>query len=270
MDALQEIRANSKNFEVFAIATDNQNNKWVYGGNNIYIYDDKKWTKYEAKDIGIDGAYDILNNPKTGEVFFCSDEGVTIYKAGMWSNINKKKVPEMPSDRVTFAKRDSKNRIWIGTFSGSVMIDENGKATNFNNTNTVLKGKCLTSMDEDENGNLYFGLFEYERKVAGQVNNDEGIAILSVDGTIKQYTTTNSGIPFNHVTDVLYDNIEKVLWITTDRAGLARYDLKGGWENYHSENSKIPTSYISSMAFDKNGNLYLATRQGLVRIQRKS
>ena len=124
-------------------------------------------------------------------------------------------------------------------------------------------------MDEDENGNLYFGLYEYNRKNKGQVNNDEGIAIRTTDGNIKQYTTTNSGMPFNHVTKVLYDRKEKVLWIATDRAGLVRYDLKGGWENYHSDNSAIPTSYIADMEFDNNGVLYLATRQGLVKMERK-
>jgi ligand-binding sensor domain-containing protein len=45
-----------------------------------------------------------------------------------------------------------------------------------------------------------------------------------------------------------------------------RYDSKDGWENYHPDNSEIPTSYISAMTFDKSGILYLATRQGLVKI----
>ena len=123
-------------------------------------------------------------------------------------------------------------------------------------------------MDEDENGNLYFSLYEFNRKIPGQINNDEGIAIRYADGSYKQFTTSNSGMPFNHTTKVLYDKNEKALWISTDRAGLVRYDLNDGWENYHNENSDIPTSYISTMEFDSNGVLYLATRQGLVKIER--
>lgn len=268
-NAEQNITDKGKFFSYYALTTDNDNVKWVYGTNNIYSFDNTKWTKYDPKEIGIDGAYEIINNPKTNEVFFCSDEGLTIYKDGKWSNINKDKVKEFPSNRVTFAKRDSKNRIWIGTFSGTVMIDENGKTTNFETTQTVLKGKCITSMDEDENGNLYFSLYEFERKEKGKVNNDEGIAIRYSDGNFKQFTTENSGMPFNHTNCVVYDKKEKVLWISTDRAGLVRYDLKNGWENYHNENSEIPTSYISTMTMDEKGNLYLATRQGLVKIERK-
>ncbi|MNU75411.1 Two component regulator propeller [compost metagenome] len=268
-DAEQNITPRGDYFNYFALATDNNNIKWVYGTKNIYSFDDTKWTKYDPAVIGIDGAYEIVNNPKTGEVFFCSDEGLTIFKDGKWTNINKNTFKDLPSNRVTFAKRDSKNRIWIGTFSGSAMIDENNQLTSFENKETVLNGKCITSMDEDENGNLYFSLFEFGDKEKGKINNDEGIAIYYADGTLKQFTTENSGIPFNHTNCVLYDKVEKVLWISTDRAGLVRYDLKDGWENYHNENSAIPTAYISTMTFDNQGNLFLATRQGLVKVERK-
>lgn len=268
-NAEQNITDKGKFFSYYALATDNANVKWVYGTKNIYSFDNVKWTKYDSTDIGIDGAYEIINNQKTGEVFFCSDEGLIIYKDGKWTNLNKSKLKDLPSNRVTFAKRDSKNRIWIGTFSGTAMIDGNNQVTNFENTNTVLKGKCITSMDEDENGNLFFTLYEFDRKEKGKVNNNEGIAIRYTDGTFKQFTTENSGMPFNHTNCILYDKAEKVLWISTDRAGLVRYDLKDGWENYHNKNSDIPTSYISTMTFDDKGNLYLATRQGLVKIERK-
>jgi hypothetical protein len=268
-NAEQNITDKGKFFSYYSIASDNNNVKWVYGTKNIYSFDNTKWTKYDPTEIGIDGVYEIINNPKTSEVFFCSDEGLTIYKDGKWTNINQSKLKGLPSNRVTFAKRDSKNRIWIGTFSGTVMIEENNQVTNFENSTTVLKGKCITSMDEDENGNLYFTLYEFDRKEKGKVNNDEGIAIRYTDGNFKQFTTENSGMPFNHTNCVVYDKNEKILWISTDRAGLIRFDLKDGWENYHNENSEIPTSYISSMTFDQKGNLYLATRQGLVKIEKK-
>ncbi|MFV0146350.1 hypothetical protein OBJ68_13245 [Empedobacter falsenii] len=267
------LRANNTNAKVtesyFAIGVDNNNTKWLDGLQSIYSYD-KTWNKHDINEIGIDGAYKIINNPKTEELFFCSDKGLTIFSNGKWKTINKEIVKELPSNRVYFAKKDSKNRIWIGTFSGSIMIDENGKVTNFNETDTVLKEQCITSMDEDENGNLYFSLFEYDlKKNPGKVNKNEGIGILSSDGKWKQFTTSNSGMPYNHTNCVLYDKNEKVLWISTDRAGLVRFDLNNNWENYHNENSDIPTSYISTMTFDKDGNLFLATRQGLVKIERK-
>lgn len=268
-NAEQNISDKGKYFGYYELATDNNNVKWIYAKNNIYSFDDDKWVKYDSTQIGIKSAYNIINNPKTNELFFCSKNGITILKDGKWSKIDKNLYKDLPGDRVSFAKRDSKNRIWIGTYDGTAMIDENNEVTNFEKSSTVLKGKCITSMDEDENGNLYFTLYEFDRKNKKQVNNDEGIAIRDINGNFKQFTTENSGMPFNHSNCVLYDKNEKVLWISTDRAGLVRYDLKDGWENYHNENSDIPTSYISTMTFDDSGNLYLATRQGLVKIERK-
>lgn len=268
-NAEQNITDKGKYFRYFGIATDNSNTKWFFATGNIYSFNDGRWTKYEESEIGIKSGYRIVNNPNTNEVFFCSDMGITIFKEGKWRIINQENTAGLPSNRVSFARRDSKNRIWIGTYSGSVMIDENSQLTNFETTETVLKGKCITSMDEDENGNIYFTLYEFDRKDKQKVNNDEGIAVRYTDGTFKQYTTENSGMPFNHANCVLYDKREKVLWISTDRAGLVRFDLNDGWENYHNENSDIPTSYISTMTFDKEGNLFLATRQGLVKIERK-
>tara|TARA_R110000868_G_scaffold157714_1_gene385120 strand:+ start:79 stop:1545 length:1467 start_codon:yes stop_codon:yes gene_type:complete len=267
-NAEQEITDKGKYFRYYGIATDNSNTKWFFATGNIYSFYDT-WTKYEESEIGIKSGYKIINNPNTNEVFFTSDKGFTILKNGKWSLINQDNTPELPSNRVSFAKRDSKNRIWIGTYSGSLMIDEKNHVTSFENSESVLKGKCITSMDEDENGNIYFTLYEFDRKDKQKVNNDEGIAIRYSDGTFKQFTTENSGMPFNHANCVLYDKKEKVLWISTDRAGLVRFDLNDSWENYHNENSDIPTSYISTMTFDKEGNLYLATRQGLVKIERK-
>ena len=255
-----------KRIDVYTIASDNKNRKWVYGNRKFLSFDDKDWTLYDQNTIGINETRKIIFNQKTSELFFCSGRGLTIVKNDVWTYFNKDK--KYPFDDVYFAKRDSKNNIWIGTFDGSYLIDANGNCTIFNSTNSVLKGQCITAMDEDENGNLYFCLYEYGSK-PGTVNRNDGIAIMSANGTWKQYTTSNSGMPFNNATDILYDKKEKVLWISTDRAGLVRYDLKDSWENYHPDNSEIPTSYISAMTFDKNGFLYLATRQGLVRIERK-
>jgi len=256
-----------KPIEVYTIASDNKNRKWIYGQRKFLSFDDKDWKLYDQNKIGINEASAIIFNKNSNELFFCSGKGLTIFKNDVWTYFNKDK--KYPFEGVYFAKRDSKNQIWIGTFEGSFMIDGRGNCTDFNQTTSILNGQCITDMDEDENGNLYFALYEYGDKSKGVVNRNDGIAIKYADGKWKQFTTSNSGMPFNNATAVLYDKKEKVLWISTDRAGLVRYDLKGSWENYHPDNSEIPTSYISTMTFDGNGTLYLATRQGLVKVERK-
>lgn len=249
----------------FGLGVDNENTVWVTNDKGIFSYTDH-WKFHSKEEIGFDGTYDMVNNQRTGEFFFCADEGLLIYKKGEWQKIDQTVVPELPSNRVFFANRDKKNRLWIGTVEGTVMLDTNGIAIDFNQTQTALKDQCITSMAEDNNGNVYFGLFKFS---GGQENGDEGIAQLSPDGTWQRFTTENSGIPVNHTCDMAYDPIENVLWITTALAGLIRYDLKGNWENYHLLNSPIPTSYLSDVIIDATGTIYLGTRSGIVKMKKK-
>lgn len=265
----QNITDAGKYFGYFEIATDNNNVKWVSTSKGIFSYNDSIWTSHSEAAIGLKHSNNIINNSKTNELFFCSSNGVVVKKRNQWYTINQDSISDLPSNRITFAKKDSKNRLWIGTYGGTVMIDQNGEVTSFEDSKNILKGKAITSMDEDPSGNLYFSLYEFDRKDKSKVNNNEGIAIYYKNGTLKQFTTDNSGMPFNHATCVLYDDREKILWISTDRAGLVRYDLEDNWENYHNKNSEIPTSYISTMTLDDNGNLFLATRQGLVKLEKK-
>ncbi len=266
----QNITDKGTYFGYYALACDGSNTKWVCGKDHIYSYDGQHWTMYEPKEIGVGDAYAIQYHAPTETLFFCSKDGLTLNQHGKWTTLTTANLPELPSNKVRYAQRDSKNRLWIGTYSGSVMVDEHGKALSFEASNTVLKGKCITDMEEDVDGNLYFSVYEFDRKDKKQVNNDEGLIVRAANGSMRQLTTTNSGLPFNGITDLLYDVREQVLWIATDRAGLVRYDLKSGiWEDYHNENSKLPTSYISALAMDAKGVLYVATRQGLVRLEKR-
>ncbi|MFD0794225.1 hypothetical protein ACFQZX_11390 [Mucilaginibacter litoreus] len=264
----EHIVDSKKRISYYLLGIDDNNTKWTVRDTNIYSYDNSNWYAQSKQSLGLEELY-YLHSSKNGELFFCTKNGLHIYKDRKWSIINNQNTKEIANGSVHYANRDSKGRLWIGTFRGSFMIDTDGRVISYNNGTTTLKGKCITSMDEGEDGNLYFGLYEYNAKDKKQVNRNEGIAIYTKNGEFKQLTTDNSGMPFNHVTKLLYDKAEKVLWIATDRAGLVRYDLKDGWENYHNQNSDIPTSFITNMVFDKSGVLYLATRQGLVRIQRK-
>jgi len=217
---------------------------------------------------GTPGIGSIINNPATGELFFCTDKGLVIYNNGKWSLWNREKIPELPDEKVVFAKRDKQGRLWIGTYKGSIRVDPDGKVTEFNKTETALANTCLSSLVEDEEGMLYLGTYEYSA-VKGTINRKEGLITLSRNNEWKQYLSSNSGMPFNNITGLLYDPFEKIVWIATDRAGLVRYDRKGNWENYHNKNSALPTSYISGLAQDSKGNIYLSTRYGLVRMRKK-
>lgn len=253
----------------YTIAVDQQDNKWLCIDQATYKYNNRDWVKCTASEIGVgaEGGYCIVPTPE-GELLFGTDKGLVILKNGKYTVLDTSNVTGLPSNRVDFAYRDRKHRLWIGTFSGSVMIDTDGKVTNFNQSGTPLKNICLTGVEEDEAGNLYFSLFAFERSKLRD-RPAEGLAILTTDGTWKHFNDTNSGMPSNHINGMLYDKFEKVLWIGTNESGLVRYDLKDGWENYHNENSKVPSSYIYDISQNSKGDIYVSTYNGMMRITRK-
>ncbi len=257
----------SKKENIRAIGVDAENNKWVYGNKAIYKYDNATWQRYDSPAIGIKGAYNIV--PTTlGEMLFCSDSGLLVYKNGKGELIDDKKIQQLPSNRILYAYRDKKQRLWIGTFGGTIMIDANNVVTDFNAGSTPIKNTCISAAAEDEEGNIYFALFSYERSTERD-KPQEGIAVLTKDGQWVHYNDTNSGLPSNHINGLLYDRFEKVLWIGTNATGLVRYDLKSGWEDYHNQNSKAPSIYIFKLSQDSKGSIYASTFFGVMRIKKK-
>jgi len=253
---------------VNAMAVDKDNKLWMAAGKEVYSSNGNSgWQVYDSVHLTIAGASHIVTNPE-GELFFTNSKGLLILRSGRVRMIDQKVIPQMPSNNVSYAYYDTKQRLWIGTDRGSIMIDKRQKVTEFNDSLSPLDNACITNMAEDEQGNLYFSLHAY-KKAEDDDNDEEGIAVLSTDGKWSHYNDKNSGMPANHVTSILYDKFEHALWIGTAKAGLVRFDLKDGWENYNNTNSEIPAYEIDQLAGDSKGTIYVATANGLVRINKK-
>jgi ligand-binding sensor domain-containing protein len=249
------------------IVIDNEDSKWLFYDGILYSYGNRRWTAHDSTETGASWAKPISNNAETGEVFFASSNKVLIYKDKKWLVKQVFEDTGRQKNVVMFVQRDDKGQLWIGTSKGTIRIDKNDKITDFNAVECPLNQRCITSFTTDKEGNMYFTLYDFSKTRIE--NKEEGLAILYKNETWKQLLTSNSGLPLNHLSEVLYDKNEDILWIVSEQAGLIRYDLKDGWEHYHNQNSDIPTSFITSILQDKNGVLYLATRQGLTTVTRK-
>lgn len=273
LEGKEIVRLNEKNSpfkekeSITKIAVDQNNNKWVFSNESLYKFDNKNWRKYPILQTKINDVYGISCND-LGETLICSDTGLIIIKDDQVKILTKKEIKELPSNQIFYAFRDKMKRLWMGTFEGSIMIDKDNKVETFNKSETPLKETSITDAVEDENGNIYFALYDY---IPNEQRDrpEEGFARLSKDGKWTHYNDINSGLPADHVNSLWYDKFEKVLWIGTNEAGLVRYDLKDGWENYHNKNSKVPSSYIFQITQDSKGNLYVATFNGMMRIAKK-
>jgi hypothetical protein len=250
---------------VMDINVDKDNNKWVYVDDKMYKYSDAGWQIFDFKKFVAPGAIRILNN-QHGDLLFTTKAGLVVLRKDKVVVLNKKTIPLLPSNNVNYVYEDSRKRLWIGTSKGCIMIDHNVPTT-FNKSNTPLKDTYISNATEDEAGNLYFSLTACNATPGD--NDKEGLAVLKTNGTWLHYTDKNSGMPSNHINDMLYDKYEHVLWMGTQESGLVRFNLKDSWENYHNNNAPMPGYTINKLAQDSKGVIYAATTNGLLRIKKR-
>ncbi|MBM6861671.1 histidine kinase, partial [Clostridium saudiense] len=150
---------------------------------------------------------------------------------------------------------DSKGRLWVCTINGLNLYDSEND--NFIKVaSEYLENKGLQDIAEDDDGNIWVstrdGLFKYnyEKNSVETFYHDE-----NDENTISE----------NNIFSLHYSNDE--LWIGTKTGGLNIMNIKDySIKRYvHDSNNpkSIPSNLIRDIIRDKDGNIWLATDQGL-------
>ncbi len=96
----------------------------------------------------------------------------------------------LPDNRVNAFIIDSKNRMWIGTWGGAVMID--GEDITLYNTENGLLDSMVNVIFEDSWGDIWFGSYVAPRG---------GVSVLTESGW--QYFTTRDGLLHANITSII-------------------------------------------------------------------
>lgn len=157
---------------------------------------------------------------------------------------------------------DSKGRLWVCTINGLNLYDSEND--NFIKVaSDYLENKGIQDIIEDGEGNIWVstrdGLFKYnhEKKSVESFYHDEN---------------DKNTISENNIFSLHYSNNE--LWIGTKTGGLNIMNLKDySIKKYvHDSNNpkSIPSNLIRDIIRDKDGNIWLATDQGLASFDEKN
>lgn len=157
---------------------------------------------------------------------------------------------------------DSKGRLWVCTINGLNLYDSEND--NFIKVASEdLENKGIQDIVEDNAGNIWVstrdGLFKYnhEKKSVESFYHDEN---------------DKNTISENNIFSLHYSNNE--LWIGTKTGGLNIMNLKDySIKKYvHDSNNpkSIPSNLIRDIIRDKDGNIWLATDQGLASFDEKN
>ena len=150
---------------------------------------------------------------------------------------------------------DSKGRLWVCTINGLNLYDSEND-TFIKVATDYLENKGIQDITEDGHGNIWVstrdGLFKY--------NHEEK----SVDSFYHDENDENT-VSENNIFSLDYSNGK--LWIGTKTGGLNIMNLKDysikKYVHDDSNHKSIPSNLIRDILRDKNGDIWLATDQGL-------
>ena len=127
----------------------------------------------------------------------------------------------IPEHKVHAVLKTSDGKLWIGTWGGLCVRQEDGKFRRYGPEHGLSHRLVLCLVEDPKTGDLWIGTMRGLNRFSG--------------GKITRYTQTDSGLPNNVVYGV--DVVEDTVWAAT-AAGTGALDLKtGAWKIYDHNNS---------------------------------
>lgn len=158
----------------------------------------------------------------------------------------------LPSNVVNTLYRTSGNKIYAGTARGAAVFDGSAFCVI-----PEIKDASVMNILEDYEGNIWFathfhGLFK--RNVSGEFTN-----YICTPGD-------NTTIAGNNINCIFLDEHD-ILWVGTEGEGLDKFNpATGRVESHLSESRGLPSDIIYSIEEDKQGNMWVTTGRGLLKI----
>ncbi len=244
--------SNLANDKINSLYFDENNILWIgtaYGG--ISKFDGINWTTYNSNNIESNNVPKItgLNN----KIYFCYGadinnplKGITTFDNTDFTTFTIPGV-NIPNNYIQSIASDATGVTWIAT-NGGVCKAHNNTFTVFNSSNSPITDFVLdTDVDIDNSVWLcnYSKIFNYN----------------GTDWT--EYNSSNTGVNIFAIEVMGIDNQGNKWFGTTNYdGGVVTFDGTN-WTEYNTDNSDLPTNFINDFAWSSNGDIWIATREGL-------
>ncbi len=190
-------------------------------------------------------------------IYFVSEHGVMQYTESDSSHFHRLDVPGVPKGTQTTAVLiDSRDRIWIGKYHGGLFrynprLDS---TVMYDLVKTGLKSNWISTLFEDNEGNIWAGTFE------------DGMVRVGPENEMDLFSLRN-GFPGMKVWTMMQDREGNLLIGTMDN-GLCVY--KGDdFISYYEEDGLI-NSQVSAILERANGTFWFGTNEGISILSRNS
>lgn len=300
----------------------------------VFRFDGNKFINLTENDSLVNNVVYSITELKNGNLLFSTNGGLSIYNGYKFINLTEKDgfkhkrvhktiqdangtiwigtakgVYQLKNNKITAFDKDTllnkayvwtmfadkENNIWFGTVQSGVIkySESTGKFTYYNFAQGQ-KYSVIRSINEDAEGNIYFGTTSGIRKIdkQGQVKAvnipfEENIGFLGItvdnrnnlwfatnEGiikyngyTVKRYKQEN-GLAANFIWSILYDR-EGNFWFGSNGSGVSKF-LGEEFSSY-GKNDSLPGESVKAIFQDSKKNIWLGIQgNGAVKIQNKA
>lgn len=199
----------------------------------------------------------------------------------------------LSDDIVMAISSDEQGRLWVGTDnSGIDLLQEKDKQRNFNTENSALTDNAIIAAFRDSRNNLWFGSYSGDvtrwiasigrlegmgNRIASDVRcfaendrreiligNGKGIEIYDHTGNwVRSYSRREGTLREDQVRSIVLDSNANI-WVGSFGDCLTIYDREMNELRHFTINQQFPSNRVNHMIRDNDGNIWIATGNGLV------
>lgn len=272
-DRLPEAKRLLKTASVRSILLDDENNLWMgigtYGlgvkerntGKFAYYTQMPEFAAYPR----IPTVMSILQHSVTGHIWIAAYNG-GVYEVDKQAPVSRRVKSYFPADVPWLAGssvynifEDSRHNLWFATRNGVSMRTVDGKAVRFDSLrigDTYMKDLLAMQIVEGADGDMWIA------------SNTHGILRLQKRGgdyTLSGYSASNGKLNSAYA-DCIYKDSRGRIWTGTGGSGLNLYDKRTDSFLPVHATWNLPGDAVVSIQEDRNGNLWLGTNAGLVKL----
>jgi ligand-binding sensor domain-containing protein len=242
---------------LWSIAIDHNGNKWIgTAKSGLVKYDGKDFTTYDKKNSPITENYissiyvDSKNNvwvPLSGQT-----PRLAKFDGSAWSVISAKDYPELTGTPYKI-KEDNSGKLYFGTKDGIITYD----------------GKTWERLKLADEPIYHYNVLDLDISKTGKIAVGHDNGLLLYDGqNWKSLKTDSSELQLPTVRSVKFmDN--GALYIGYGGGfGKGGFSIltDGKWKHYNTHNSKLPDQMVRDIEVSKDGEIWMATNDGLLEI----
>lgn len=219
----------------------------------------------EFAGMSVPTVYSVVQRSNNGEIWFGTyDGGIFAYRKGQRVRvINPDNCKFLGSACVSALYEDRQGNCWVGTRDGVGVQFANGKEYLFGPM-TFTDGArqnwiYVRDIIEDADNSIWIATSNYGLvHITGNMNNPATLQYTN-------YSLYNKKLTTNTTLCLHLDKSDR-LWVGSEGGGIYLYDRKT--DHFEEKNAEynIPGDMVGSIEEDTNGNLWLGTNAGLVKL----